>query len=289
MPMFSLVPRPLRGPLSRPFRGIGSRIAALFPGLKGDLELLKSDYGPGDYVVLSFISALIAAVLVFAVTFLLLQTRGMHVGGNAILPAAAAFLLLLYYNFRWPALQKGKKVEAVERELTYAMRELLTAMSAGSSLFKAMEMVAGSEHGKVGEEFGITVRQISGGVPADKALEAMALRTDSQFLKKMLWQMIGVLKSGASMQEMLQSMQESVLNYQQNQIRRYTQEMNLWILLYIITAIAIPSLGATLIVVLSVLSNSSFNEYALGALLLICFVAEGALIEYMNVKRPVMY
>lgn len=287
--MFALVPGPFKKLLTRPLRGIGARLARLFPNLKENLEIVGAGYGPADYVVLSAGSALVAAAILYALMISLLRLRGLPMGMNAILPAAAAFLLVLFYYYRWPSLQKGKQVEAVERELTGAMRELLSAMNAGASLFKAMEMVADAGHGKVSKEFDIAVRDINAGMPAEKALESMVLRTDSRFLKKMLWQIIGVLKSGASMQDALESMEESVLNYQQNQIRKYTQEMNLWILLYMIVAIAIPSLGATLIVVLSVLSSASFNEYALSTLLLVCFIAEGVLIEYMNVKRPVMY
>ncbi|MDO8339996.1 MAG: type II secretion system F family protein [Candidatus Burarchaeum sp.] len=287
--MFALVPGPFKKLVTRPLRGIGARLAKLFPKLGEDLKIVGSEHTPGDYVVLSLASALVAAAIMYALMVTLLRFRGMPLGANVILPALAAFLLVLFYYYRWPSLQKGKQVEAVERELTGAMRELLSAMNAGAALFKAMEMVAEAGHGNVSREFEFAVRDINAGMPAEKALEAMVLRTDSRFLKKMLWQIIGVLKSGASMQDALESMQESVLNYQQNQVRKYTQEMNLWILLYMIVAIAIPSLGATLIVVLSVLSSASFNEYALATLLLICFVAEGALIEYMNVKRPVMY
>ncbi|RLG19965.1 hypothetical protein DRN67_01290 [Candidatus Micrarchaeota archaeon] len=287
--MIFLIPGPLRGPITRSLRGLGARIAAGMPNLKYNLKFVSSDYDASEYIILSGVSALVVALLFYPLMLFLFQSREMALDYTVYLPSIAAFVLVIFYYARWPYIQMGKKVEAVEKELTYALRELLTAMNAGASLYKAMEMVAGAGHGKVSEEFDITVRDINAGVPAEEALERMALRTESQFLKKMLWQMIGVLKSGASMHGALESMQESVQIYQQNQVTKYTQEMNLWILLYIVIGIAIPSLGATMLVVLSIFSGAGLTEYAMGILLLGCFIAEAILIKYMKVKRPVMY
>ena len=287
--MFILVPGPLRGPISRLLRGVGERIAAGFPDLRYNLKIVQAEYEPAGYVVLSLTSGLVAAVALYMLMYFLFLSQEIEMSLTVIMPSFAAFALVMFYYVRWPGLQMGKRAEAVERELTYAMRELLTAMNAGSSLFEAMRMVAGAGHGKISEEFDITVRDINAGVAAEEALERMALRTESQFLKKMLWQMIGVLKSGASMHGALESMQESVQNYQDNQVMKYTQEMNLWILIYLVVGIAVPSLGVTMLVVLSIFSGAIFNEYALGVLLLAAFVSEAILIKYMKVRRPVMY
>lgn len=287
--MFALVPGPLRGPIARVLRGIGGRLAASFPNMRYSLKAVQAEYEPAEYIVLSGVSALVAAGLLYVLMYFLFLSQKIEMNLTAVMPSLAALALVLFYYIRWPGIQMGKKVESVERELTYALRELLTAMNSGASLFEAMRMVAGAGHGKISEEFDLTVRDINAGVPAEEALERMALRTESQFLKKMLWQMIGVLKSGASMHGALESMQDSVQNYQDNQVMKYTQEMNLWILVYLVVGIAIPSLGVTMLVVLSIFSGAMFNEYMLGALLLGAFIAETILIKYMKVKRPVMY
>ncbi len=127
--MIFLIPGPLRGPITRSLRGLGARIAAGMPNLKYNLKFVSSDYDASEYIILSGVSALVVALLFYPLMLFLFQSREMALDYTVYLPSIAAFVLVIFYYARWPYIQMGKKVEAVEKELTYALRELLTAMT----------------------------------------------------------------------------------------------------------------------------------------------------------------
>lgn len=306
--LFFITPGGLSKWIGHRFIGLGNRLAGLFPGLEYDLKLAGSELEVGEYIVASLANALIWAVLMFVLIFVLFLSRGMltpkDVAGAFASPdafAAAAvehnllFLppiisLVLFFIFftRYPRIVAGKLVESVDRDLIYALKDLMLQISSGVSLFNAMLNVSRSGYGLVSEEFAKVVQDISTGEAQDKALEKMALRTESEFLRRTIWQIVTALKAGASLQGALASVVQALHQYQSQNVKAYIQELNLWILLYIIVAVAIPSLGVTLLVILSTFGGIGVNEWFIIMMLLGCFLGEFALIEFVKVRRPVL-
>jgi archaeal flagellar protein FlaJ len=200
-----------------------------------------------------------------------------------------AFFLLLALFLFYPAILVRKCVESIDRDLVYALKDLQIQISSGVSLFEAMKNLSGSEHGFVSEEFRNVVQDINAGEAQDVALEKLALKTESEFMKKTIWQIVIALRSGASLQGTVKNLVDNMRQYQSAKVKSYTQEMNLWILLYLIVAIAIPSLGATLITVLSSFSSGQMREPVFLALLAACFLGQYAIIKYVKLSRPLVY
>ncbi len=277
--------------LARPFLGLGGVLAKL-ANLGRDMRKLDVDYAPEEYAVVSALNAIAWSVLLALLVIFILYFQGGAVGIGAraaLAPSLATFFILLVFFMYYPRVIVRKNVEMVDRDLVYALKELLVQINSGVPLFDALQSVSRSGHGKVSKEFGLVVKDINSGEPEERALERMAARTDSEFLKRTLWQMITVLKSGASLQGALQGIVENLQEHQNNQIKKYTQEMNLWILLFIIVAVVIPSLGATLLIILSTLGGVGMSEGTFLALVVGCFALELVLVEFMKVRRPFVY
>jgi len=306
--IFFIVPSGLAAWLARPFRGLGERLAEGFPGLGYDLKLAGSEYGLGEYLIISLINAFAWAVLMLLLVFVLFFTRGMMTPVEtvlafaspdamlaflvrqkvALLPPAVTFVLLAVFFTRYPRIIAGKIVEAVDRDLIYALKDLMLQINSGVSLFNAMRNVSRSGYGNVSDEFAKVVQDISTGEGQDKALEKMALRTESEFLRRTIWQIVTALKAGASLQGALYSVVQALHQYQSQNVKSYIQELNLWILLYIMASVAIPSLGVTLLVVLSTFGGIGVNEWFIISLLAACFISQVMLIEFIKIRRPVL-
>ncbi len=306
--LFFLTPPPLAKRISRPFRGLGSRIAFVFPGLKYDLRLADSELDEGEYVIASLFNAFLWAAVILLLVFALDYSRGSFTRGqlsasfqslaemrsflslhcSVFLPSAAAFMLLFIFFMRYPRILAGKIVEEVDRDLIYALKDLMVQINSGVSLHSAMRHVSKSGYGRISEEFGRVVRDIEVGEPQDRALENMALRTESEFLRRTIWQIVTALKAGASLQGTLASIMQALKQYQSQNIKAYAQELNLWILIYVIASVVIPSLGITLLVILSTFGSTGVSEAFVASLLIACFISEIALIEFIKVRRPVL-
>lgn len=305
---FFILPAALAKAVVRPFRGIGSRATVLFPGLRYDLRLAGSEYGEEEFVLASAFNGLIWAVLAFVLIFLLYFVRGnitsaeleaatasaqgmnTFIGDNSLVmaPPLATLTLLFLFFMRYPRIVAGKISEEVDKDLIYALKDLMVQLSSGVSLYNAMLNVSKSGYGRISEEFAQVVQDMNTGVPQDRALESMAMRTESEFLRRTTWQIVTALKAGASLQNTLSSIMQALKKYQAQNIKSYAQELNLWILIYVVVSVAIPSLGVTLLVILSTFGGIGLNEFFVTFLLAGCLVSELALIEFIKVRRPVL-
>ncbi len=250
------------------------------------LKILESDLDEGEYFIISVLNAFLWGALVF---FLIRIRDPSLSSATSLFPAVVTFFLLQVVFVIYPYVLVRKCVESLDRDLVYAIKDMLIQISSGVSLFEALKSVSNSEHGLVSQEFKRVVDDINAGEAQDAALEKLALRTESEFMKKAIWQIVIALRSGASLQGTLKNLVDNLRQFQSSKVKAYTQEMNLWILLYLLIAVAIPSLGATLITILSSFGTTKVREPVFLALLLICFFAEYVIIKYVKLSRPLVY
>ncbi|MFH1447619.1 MAG: type II secretion system F family protein [Candidatus Micrarchaeota archaeon] len=250
------------------------------------LRALESDVDEGEYFIMSVMNAIIWA----AIVFILVRMKDAYMPfSSIILPTLATFVLFLTLFIIYPRILVSKYVESLDRDLVYALKDLHIQITSGMTLFEAMKSVSVSEHGFVSHEFKGVIQDINAGEAQDIALEKLATRSESEFMKKTIWQIVIALRSGASLQGTIKDLVDNMRQFQKSNVKSYTQEMNLWILLYLIVAIAIPSLGATLMTILSSFSTTSIQESTFIVLLSICFMAEYAIIKYVKIRRPLVY
>ena len=307
VPLFVL-PTGLVKLLSRPFLWLGERIAAIAPGLKYDLKLIRSEYTESEYIVASALNACFYMLLVLVLVLALYFAQGkltdevlarafsspqeflgyLYKIRLALLPAIASFFLFFGVFLIYPRILVRKIVESVDKDLAFALRDLLIQITAGVSLYQAIANVARAGYGEVSKEFAEVAQAISAGESQESALERLANKTKSEFLKRALWQMSTAIRTGTSLRSALSAIVENYLQHQRAQIRAYSQELNLWILLFSIFAVAIPGIGITLLLSISFFSGISVSETTFIALIAACVLAQLVLVEYIRVKRPVV-
>jgi flagellar protein FlaJ len=295
--------------VGRAFRGIGTRVSYILPGLEYDLETIGSDVDKGEYVALSLANAFVWAVFIFLLIFFLSYAKGnitpsqlgsalSSLGGLreflinirwTILSGIIVFLLFSAFFSYYPRVLVRKIVEDVDKDLVYALKDLLLQISSGVPLFEAMVNISRSGYGTISKEFRRTVQDINAGEMQETALEKMALRTESEFLRRTIRQMLTAFRSGASLQASLKSVIKNLQQYQYSQVKSYTYELNLWVLLFIIMSVAVPSLGITLLVILSTFGSLTVDEGFIIGLVGFCILCEIALIEFIKSRRPVTH
>ena len=159
----------------------------------------------------------------------------------------------------------------------------------GVPLYDSIKNVSLGDYGYVSIDLGGVVKQIERGVPDRVALRELALRTESEYMKRALWQIVNALESGASLSGALSAIVQSIENYMYHDIKNYSSNLNFLMLLYMLAATVVPSLGITFLVLLSAFSGLGVTFATLLMLLAGSVLIQVIMIGYMSSTRPEIF
>ncbi|MBU1120412.1 MAG: type II secretion system F family protein [archaeon] len=278
--------------ISKRFLGIGERISRLFFGVKYDLKKAGLEIEAKEYCAAAFLSALIYGIIFFLLGSALLFLRNGSIEGIFPLNIGIGlvfFFIFFFLHMIYPGIMAKRIAAGIDQDLVFALKSMLIQVSSGVPLFDSMKNIGRGEYGFVSAEFRETVQEISSGVSETKALERMALRTKSEYLRKATWQLIGSIKAGSSLAGAINSVVETLMNYQLRAIKNYAAELNLWILVYLLLAAAIPTLGITFLIILSSMGGTNISELHIGAAIGGSFIIQIVLIGFVKNRIPKVF
>jgi flagellar protein FlaJ len=195
------------------------------------------------------------------------------------------FFIILIFFMVYPGVIISQLRQAIDSELFYALRDLTVQVSAGISLYVAIKSIAKSDYGIVSEEFRKVVADIESGISLDSALKRMMQGTYSEYLRRALWQIIIVIKSGTPVVNVLEDILHSLKESQQRKLSQYLYEMNLWAMVYLIIAVTLPALIFVLSSVFIIFMGVDPFAFILFVIFLSA-VAQTLMICYVKVRRP---
>lgn len=279
--------------LGRRFSGLGKVLIKIRPTLKKEFISLGVDLNPRAYMVGAFFSGFLYGLLFFGLGIILLAIRGEHDDLTVMKLSAAVGLMISMLFFLLHIIYPGilvKKIAAQEdKDLLYALREIMTEVQGGVPLFDAMKEVSRGDYGIVSLDFAYIVAKIESGIPMKEALRELALTTESEFLRRALWQMINALETGASMAKAIPSVVQALEGNMIRSIRNYSSNLNFLMLIYMLIAASVPSLGITFLVLLSAFSGMGVTITTVAMLVGGSMIGQLALIGYMRSTRPEVF
>lgn len=289
-PVMLLFPLDKARLFSNKFLAIGRVLSKIVFSLEYDLEKAEISIDSERYALASFISAIIYGIIFsfIGLAFGVIITRGINPTTILLVFGAGIFGFFgaLAFHLVYPKIQANQIATQVDQELIFALRTILIQVSSGISLFEAIRSISKSNYGQISKEFKDVIRDVNSGMSEQAALEKLAFKTNSDILKKTIWQIITTMKSGGSIVTALNSqINELVLN-QIETIKNYSAELNLWTLVYLIIAAAMPSLGVTFLVIASSIGGSGIGVEAVILIALLAFCVQAALIMLVKAQVP---
>ncbi len=277
--------------LSDKFLGIGETLSVLFPSLEFDLEESGFDIAPRRWMSISFFTSFFYFSFIFAI--LLVTTFAAKVElqraiGVSFMAGAGigtgTFLFLAFY----PKLMSQRKVKNIEKNLPYMLHHMLVQIRAGVPLYDTLVSVAKSDYGVLSNEIRKVVNEINTGKSEAEALEKITRNTPSFFFRRVMWQVINALKSGADIGSTMKEIVENMSVEQKVAIKRYGSQLNPLALMYMLFAVIYPTLGITFLLVLATFTGILLNL----ELILIGITATLVIFQFMFVgliksRRPV--
>ncbi|PIN68829.1 hypothetical protein COV93_07975 [Candidatus Woesearchaeota archaeon CG11_big_fil_rev_8_21_14_0_20_43_8] len=269
---------------------IGGWLERFFPGLRYDLAEADIHVDQDSYLCAAALNSFVVFLAMSGLFIPLIMLRKDNLLDAAVLgmvlgSAMAFFIFVLVC--RYPSIMAGKKAEQVDKNLVFALKDLLLQIRSGISLYNAMITISSRGYGLASEEFVKTVRSIRVGTPMETALEDMAIRSKSEYLRKTIWQLVSVLKAGASLEGALQSIINELTQDQRTRIASYSRELNLWSLVYMLFAVAIPTIGSTMMIILSSFVGLGITPGMFIGFLVLTLLIQYALIGFIKARRPI--
>ncbi|MFQ5405553.1 MAG: type II secretion system F family protein [Candidatus Micrarchaeia archaeon] len=286
----SILPTKVLLNFSQKFISAGNYVRNLSPTLEEDLVQARIRISSREYASASTINAAlytaIFAFLGFAITNRVTDFKspeqalatGLLLG---LVIGAGMLLTTIFY----PKITAMRRSREIERELIPATRQLLIELKSGVPLFNAMASVS-IDYGKVSNEFKEITKKINSGVPELDALADATRESPSKQFRKVLWQSSNALKVGSNVANALEGILKELENEKISQIHKYGQELSPWTMIYMMSAVILPSLGITMMIVISSFLSISIPKIILPAILALLLGFQIFFINFVNTRRP---
>lgn len=255
-------------------------IASKFPRLKLHLEQSGIKKTPEQYIKNTIILTLITTFGLFiSLFFVLLKLEKSLIILFFLIPLP---VILFYFFMNTPKLKAKRRVTDIDSEVIYAGRYLLVELSAGVPLFDALVNVS-QAYDKIGSHIQDIIKRVEVGKPLDTAINEVIEITPSSNFRKMMWQIMNSMRTGADVSVALESIVEQISKEQLIEFKTYERKLNPLVMFYLMLAVILPSLGITM---LSLLSTFLGIKLGLGSLIGIAiFLAFVQFIFFNTIKN----
>lgn len=229
---------------------LSDKLAKSFPHLKLHLAQAEIKTTPEKFVKQNLkLSFYLSFALVF-ISFLFLYKIKPGLTPLLLLIFPAIYFMSFIYLMNIPTAKARQAVREIDREIVFAGRFLLVELSAGVPLFNAMNNVSKS-YPIIGKYFREVIDRAEVGKPIDEAITEVMELTPSDNFRKLLWQIMNSLRTGADVSTALNSILDQIAREQLIQMKEYGKKLNPMVMFYLMIAVIVPSLGVTMLSLLS--------------------------------------
>jgi flagellar protein FlaJ len=250
------------------------RVARSFPSLGLKLKQAGMNDTPEEFVKkTAFASFYLTTTVIFLVGAIFLKLNLLLRVLYFVFPVL--FIFLFIYFMQVPEYKIKLKEKNIDREIVYACRFLIIELESGVPLYNALNNVSKS-YKTIGRAFRDIVEDIDLGSTVEDAIEDAITLTPSQDFRKVLWQVLNSLKTGAEVSSSLNAVVDQITREQIIKVSEYGRKLNPIAMFYMMIAVILPSLGITMLIILS-----SFLAFELSLLVLIVVAFALGCVQFM--------
>lgn len=250
------------------------KIARAHPGLKHKLKQAGMQYKPDEFVKRTFLSVFYATTGIVISVFLILAKYNVLKGILFIFPPII-FLVLFFYLIKLPDVKISRKEKEISKEIVFAGRYLIIEIESGVPLYNAMVNVS-KNYEILGEYFKEITNKVDLGTSIEDALNEAVEFIPSKDFRRILWQIINSLRTGSDISRSLSAVLEQIVREQAIEVNEYGKKLNPLAMFYMIIAVILPSLGVTVMIILS-----SFVQFELNLTTLLIIAFFLAFVQFM--------
>jgi flagellar protein FlaJ len=288
-----LIPFPLEKArkFSSPFIGIGEILSNFFPSMEWDLQQSEIEMDQREWTAVALFSAGFYFIVLFAIMVSITsaaRVTGPQAIGISVLVGFSIAVASFLYISMYPKLLAKKKIKNIDANLPHALHHLLIQIRSGVPLFNCLVSISKSGYGELSGDFERAVNEINTGKSEIETMEILARENPSLYFRRVMWQLVNALKSGADIGGTIKEIVDNLAVEQTMSIKKYGAQLNPIAMLYMVFCVIMPTLGITFLLVLGSFIGLSVNiEYLLLGILGFLVLFQFMLIGMIKSKRPV--
>jgi archaeal flagellar protein FlaJ len=249
-------------------------IAERIPDLKPKLRQAGMQDKPEEFIRKTFLVSVYMSVGLFVFLFLLLYGFGMfHPVMFAFMPLLC--FSLLFYLIKLPDAKIISKQKEISREIVFAGRFLVIELQSGVPLYNALNNLA-KNYPAIGMYSKVVIDKVDLGTSMEDALNEAVELSPSEDFRKLLFQVINSMRTGSDVASALSTAVDQIAKRQQIQVSEYGKKLNPLAMFYMMIAVIAPSLGMTMLIIVS-----SFVNFTLSLTMLIILAMSLGFIQFM--------
>lgn len=232
-------------------------IARRFPYLKIQLAQANIDSTPEQFIKKILTTTLIVAVTLSLTSLMLLYKLNVSLF-YILLISPILFFGMFFFFINSPKGKMNKIVREIDHEIVYAGRFLLIELSAGLPLFDAIKNVSYA-YPVIGKYFKQIVDKVETGKPIEMAINEVIEINPSVNFRKVLFQILNSMQTGGDVGRALESITDQISKEQLIKIKEYGKKLNPMVLFYLLIAVILPSLGISILALMSTFTGFSLS------------------------------
>ena len=232
---------------------------------------------PEDFIKKTFMSAFYMTTGLISFLFLILA-KLQAFNFLLILFIPIIFLVLFFYMIKLPDFRIRLKEKEISKEIVFAGRFIIIELESGVPLYNTMLNVS-KNYEVIGKYFKEITDKIDLGTSMEDALNEAVEYIPSNDFRKVLWQIINSIRTGSDIGKSLYSVMEQVMKDQITEVNKYGKKLNPLAMFYMMVAVILPSLGMTMLVILS-----SFIQFELNLTILMTLAGLLAFVQFMFIS-----
>jgi flagellar protein FlaJ len=219
-------------------------IARNVPDLKLKLAQARLRDEPEHYVKKTFTTAIFLSFGLLIIAFTFIKSPSLFL----LFPFV--FLFAFFYFMRYVDAKIGRIKKNINQEIIFAGRFLIIELESGVPVYNAF-INMGKNYEVIGDYFNEVVEKINLGTTMEEALNEVINITPSPELRKLLWQLLNSMRTGADVADSLNAVIDQIVRQQQIAVKDYGRKLNPLAMFYMMMAVIVPSLGTTVMIVIS--------------------------------------
>ena len=256
-----------------------SYIAKNIPGLRLKLRQAGIFQEPEEYVKVTIGTSILLSVGLFFMFFFFTLSFWAIV----VVPISIPLLFMYFVKFVDVKIEKIKK--KIDEEIIFAGRFLLIGLESGVPMHKIFEDME-KNYEYVGYYFGEILNKVYLGTSMEDAVNDTLNASPSPNLRRLLWQVMNSLKTGAEVGGALNSVLDQIVREQAIAVQEYGKKLSPLAMFYMTISIIIPSLGITMLVILATFIGIKVTMPILLVLALLIAFVQFMFLSLVRSSRP---
>jgi len=214
------------------------------PELKLKLSRARINEEPEHYMKRTLSTAIFMTFGLLIITFAFIKKPIIFLAFPII------FLFSFSYFLRYVDVKTEKMKRSINQEIIFAGRFLIIELQSGVPIYNAF-INLGKNYETIGPSFKEIVEKVNLGTTIEDAINEAITLTPSPELRKLMWQVLNAMRTGADVADSLNAVIDQIVRQQQIAVKEYGRKLNPLAMFYMMIAVIVPSLGTTVLIVLA--------------------------------------